>query len=145
KHIIIYAEDDPDDLYIVQKAFEAQNEPIELRHATNGFEALQQLRRLEAENSCPCLIILDINMPGMDGRETLVQLKASESFRHVPVVLFTTSSSPRDREFAQQHGADFITKPLHFSEVEALARTFIERCNFELTENTERINQENNQ
>ena len=128
KHTILYAEDDPDDLFMVQQAFQQHDGAVDLIHASDGFETLELLRKAYERKSMPCLIILDINMPGMDGKETLIRIKQSEHFQNIPVVLFTTSSSDGDRAFADQWKADFITKPLIYSELEKLARTFLGLC-----------------
>lgn len=130
KHIILYVEDDLDDLFIVQQAFENHNESIAVVHADNGFKALNFLNNLYETDALPCLIILDMNMPGMDGRETLIRIKQSEKFNDIPVVIFTTSSNKADKDFAQKWGADFITKPLVYGELEFLAKTFVDKCNF---------------
>lgn len=130
KQTILYAEDDLDDLDMVRLAFEKHDE-IEIIHANDGNQALSRLHTMLATKSLPCLIILDINMPGMDGRQTLMQIKAMEAFQQIPVVMFTTSNSPMDMEFAKKHGADFVTKPLRFEEIENLAADFTRRCNFE--------------
>ena len=133
KHIILYAEDDKDDLDLVKDAFSQYSQQIEIHHGQDGREALQILHNLIAKNMAPCLIILDINMPGMDGRQTLIQLKQSEKTRHIPVVMFTTSSSRLDKDFAVKWGADFITKPLKFGEVVNLADDFVRRCNVSIS------------
>ena len=133
KHIILYAEDDRDDLDLVRDAFSTYHDQIEIVHGFDGREALQQLQKLIANNTVPCLIILDINMPGMDGRQTLIQLKQSEKTRNIPVVMFTTSNSKLDKDFATKWGADFITKPLKFNEVVNLADDFIRRCNITIS------------
>ncbi len=130
KHKILYAEDDLDDLDMVKLAFEKQDD-IEIVHAHDGNEALAYLTNLGDGEELPCLIILDINMPGMDGRQTLSHLKQNETFKDIPVVMFTTSNSPIDIEFAKKHGADFVTKPLRFDEIENLAVLFTDRCRFE--------------
>ena len=133
KHIILYAEDDKDDLDLVKDAFGQYNEQIELFHGSDGRETLQILHNLINKNMEPCLIILDINMPGMDGRQTLIQLKQSEKTRNIPVVMFTTSNSRLDKDFAVKWGADFITKPLKFGEVVSLADDFVRRCNVSIS------------
>ena len=133
QHTILYAEDDLDDLFIVQEAFENYDPEILLVHAENGFTALERLNQLHATGVSPCLIILDINMPGMNGRETLVRIKQAENFKNIPVFLFTTSSSDGDRVFAKKWGADFITKPLLFNELEELAKTFVKHCYSEMS------------
>jgi CheY-like chemotaxis protein len=131
KHTILYAEDDLDDLMMVRQAFEPHDH-IEVLHAANGIEALEHLQNLQNEDTQPCLVILDINMPKMDGRETLEQMKNNEALRNIPVVLFSTSSSRQDKQFAEKWGVELITKPLHYSDLEHIAKVFIDRCNFEL-------------
>lgn len=131
KHTILYAEDDLDDLDMIKMAFRKQPH-IEIIHAHDGNEALDYLNGIPSESGLPCLIILDINMPGMDGRQALLQIKQNETFQQIPVVMFTTSNSPMDMDFARRHGADFITKPLRFDEIENLAHDFSQRCNFQI-------------
>jgi len=133
KHIILYAEDDLDDLFIVQQAFAEYDESIEVVHASNGFEAIEYLNKINHNGPLPCLIILDMNMPGMNGRETLVHLKQHSLFKNIPVVMFTTSNSQMDKDFAQKWAADFITKPVQYTDLEYLAKTFVERCDFEMS------------
>jgi CheY-like chemotaxis protein len=128
KHTILYAEDDPDDLFMVRQAFEQYDGATALLHVVNGFVALEKLREAKSEGRLPCLVILDINMPGMDGKETLIRIKQSDDLKEIPVVLFTTSSSELDRAFAKKWGAEFITKPLVYSELEVLAHRFLNLC-----------------
>lgn len=90
---ILYAEDDLDDFFMIRQAFEQFDGATQLHHVSNGFEVMDQLNRAKAEKHLPCLIILDINMPGMNGREALICIRQSDDFKNVPVVLFTTSSS----------------------------------------------------
>ncbi|MFL5808331.1 MAG: response regulator [Flavisolibacter sp.] len=128
KHVILYAEDDADDLFMVQQALEKFDHTIHLTHAINGFDAIRQLNELHDAKSLPCLVILDINMPGMDGKETLIRIRQNEAFLKLKVVLFTTSSGDLDKSFAKKWGAEFITKPIVYSELEVLARTFLAFC-----------------
>ena len=128
RHIILYVEDDLDDLFIVQQAFENYSETITVVHAHNGFVALEHLQELQSKDLLPCLIILDMNMPGMDGRETLIRIRQSQAYNNIPVVVFTTSSHKADMDFAQKWGAEFITKPLMYAELEELAKSFVSLC-----------------
>src|SRR5688572_4851877 len=128
KHIILYAEDDPDDLFMVQQALEKFDDSIELVHASNGFEALEKLHHYHKQGNLPCLVILDVNMPGMDGKEALIRIRQSESLHKISVVLFTTSSSDGDKAFAKKWNAEFITKPLIYAELEVLAQNFLNFC-----------------
>ncbi len=132
KNTILYAEDDSDDLFMVKQAFEKYNKDIDIIHAYDGFEALEYLNKVKGTDELPCLIILDINMPGMNGREALIRIKQSDDFKNIPIVLFTTSSSETDRSFARKWDASFITKPLIYSELEELAKSFMHLCNTEI-------------
>jgi CheY-like chemotaxis protein len=73
-------------------------------------------------------------MPGMNGREALIRIRQSEDYKDTPVVLFTTSSSELDKAFAKKWGAQFITKPLVYSELEELAKRFISLCTATISE-----------
>ena len=132
KHTILYAEDDADDLYMVNQAFQQFDSSIRLIHALNGFEALKYLGDLKEADMTPCLVILDVNMPGMDGKETLIRIKQSDDYKNIPVILFTTSSSDGDQAFARKWGAYFITKPVMYHELEQLAKTFVGHCESEV-------------
>lgn len=130
KHLIVYAEDDLDDLMFVREAFE-QHDHIEILHAPHGKAALDLLQQLDAEGDQPCLVILDINMPLLDGRKTLELIRRNPSWEHIPVVLFSTSSASHDQRFAQLWGSELITKPLRNADLAHIARTFVDKCNFE--------------
>jgi CheY-like chemotaxis protein len=64
----------------------------------------------------------------MNGREVLIRIRQSEDFKNITVVLFTTSSSELDKAFAKKWGAEFITKPLVYSELDELAKRFVALC-----------------
>lgn len=129
KHTILYAEDDLDDLLIVQQAFE-RFDHINLLHAPDGKRALHALEDMVAHQKLPCLVILDINMPVMNGKEVLQAIRDDRHLSKLPVVLFSTSNSPTDSTFAERFNAGFITKPIDFSDLEKITDTFVEHCNF---------------
>jgi CheY-like chemotaxis protein len=133
-HTILYAEDDHDDLLFVKEAFELYDDHISLYHAENGFQALLQLQEMEKANTLPCLVIFDINMPGMNGKEALMRIKQTDRLKNIPAVLFTTSSSENDKKFAENWGAVFITKPLLYAELEKLAKQFLDLCTSNVSE-----------
>ncbi|HUR09837.1 MAG TPA: response regulator [Flavitalea sp.] len=128
KHLVVYADDDPDDLDLVEEAFSQYSVHVDLIKFQNGEEALDYLRNHLHDEIKPCLIILDINMPGMSGKEVLIRLRGMDRFLEIPVVMFTTSSSSKDIEFARRHKAGFITKPLDISQMELIAEKFIDHC-----------------
>lgn len=134
KHVVVYADDDPDDVDLVKDAFTRFANNVEVVTFPDGSRALSHLRNLTADDPVPCLVVLDINMPVLNGKETLVRLRQMERYADVPVVLFTTSSMPSDKQFARQYGAGFITKPLGYEQMEMITREFIDHC----TEETQR-------
>ena len=131
KHTIVYAEDDLDDLFIVKQAFE-KHDHIEVIHAADGRKALQTLEAMVQENYLPCLVILDINMPVMNGKETLQAIRNHPHLSRLSVVLFSTSNSPSDIAFAENLDAILITKPIDYSDLELIAKKFVDHCNFEI-------------
>lgn len=131
KHTIVYAEDDIDDLFIVKQGFERHGH-IDVVHAPDGRRALFVLEDMARKDFLPCLVILDINMPVMNGRETLQAIRSHSQLNRVPVVLFSTSNSPADNDFAQSLDSQLITKPIDFADLEMIVDQFVERCNFEI-------------
>ena len=131
RHTIVYAEDDLDDLFILQQAFK-KHDHIEVIHALDGKKAMHILEKMAAEKVLPCLVILDINMPVMNGREALQAIRHHKGLSKLPVVLFSTSSSASDKQFAETYEALLITKPVDFGNLEVIVEQFIERCNFEI-------------
>lgn len=106
---IFVADDDEDDLYLLRFAFQQNLPQCHLEIASDG-EALIKL--LKKANTRPCLIILDLNMPVMDGFEVLQWLRANPAYKQTPIVVLTTSQNESDRHRALTLGANaFITKP----------------------------------
>lgn len=114
---ILVAEDDPDDRLLAAEALRESRAGDELRFVANGEELLDYLRRRgrwadPAQSPRPGLVLLDLNMPRMDGREALAALKADPELRRIPVVVLTTSQAPNDVARSYELGASsFITKP----------------------------------
>ncbi len=135
KNFILYADDDNDDLLFVKEAFEEQSLNVDLVTAKDGVETLTYLKKSISCNNIPCLIILDINMPRMDGKQTLLKLKEMEELKHVPVILFSTSSQKTDKDFAQKHEAGFITKPIDYSQMGRIITTFFDYCSDDVKRN----------
>lgn len=132
KNIVLYADDDPDDRELVREALQNYSDAVEVVTVENGAEVLAYLHSLASFAPTPCLIILDVNMPLLNGKETLLRLRNMKRFSEVPVVLFTTSSQPQDRYFSQRHGAGFLTKPINLTQMSLIADQFIEHCTEEV-------------
>lgn len=135
KNIVFYADDDTDDLELVQDAFSRYTTNVEVVTAKDGVQALSYLKTIDHYTPAPCLIILDINMPMLGGRDVLKKIKEMPALASVPVVLFTTSSSNLDKEFAKKYDAGFITKPLDISQMQMITELFVEHCSDEIKNN----------
>ena len=118
KQVILIVDDDLDDREIMRDAFMSNHKNHrEYVFMENGDLLLQYLEDGDGVPS-PALIMLDLNMPGKDGREALKEIKGSERFRHIPTVVFTTSSSQKDMQVSYDLGANcFITKPDTFNKL----------------------------
>ena len=134
KHIVFYVDDDIDDLQLIDEAFAKYSYNIQLQTASDGIEAISSLKQMSSSGSKPCLVILDINMPRLDGRETLVRLRQMDDYKNVPVILFSTSSQPNDQVFANNYNAGFITKPIDYTQLEHIVNTFIDHCTDDIKE-----------
>lgn len=128
KNVVLYADDDPDDLQFIKEAFSLQSEHVELITVSDGLEAVNYLKNLPENYLTPCLIILDINMPRMDGKEALKTIREIKRYEDVPAILFTTSSQNKDKEFAKTYNAGFLTKPIDYNQLDLIASKFIEHC-----------------
>lgn len=138
KNIVFYADDDADDLELVQDAFSRYTRNVEVITARDGSQALSWLQGLNEDGGQPCLIILDINMPFYNGKEVLKQIRNMKHLETVPVVLFTTSSMPDDEAFAKRFKAGFVTKPLDISQMELITELFIDHCSDDIKKNIRR-------
>jgi CheY-like chemotaxis protein len=123
---ILMAEDDEDDRMMAEKAFRENRIANPLVTVANGADLLDYLRQKgkfadSAASPRPCLILLDLNMPKMDGREALKHIKADEKLMRIPVVIITTSKAEEDILVSYNVGANsYITKPITF---EGLVKT----------------------
>lgn len=121
KHQILIVDDDADDREIIRDAFTATLDEQQYVFLENGEKLIDFLS--DGEAATPSLILLDLNMPGKDGRETLRELKADQRYHHIPTIVFTTSSSHRDRTIAYSLGANcFVTKPDTFNKLVELTQ-----------------------
>lgn len=113
---ILLVEDDEVDIMNVQRAFKKASVANPLHIARNGLEALDLLRGENRLAILPKIILLDINMPKMNGLEFLEEIRKDDSLRHLSVFVLTTSNEERDKLLAYQHNvAGYILKPVKFT------------------------------
>jgi CheY-like chemotaxis protein len=115
---VLLVEDDPGDVLMTREAFEHHKLGNTLHVVEDGVEALQFLRNEGpyADAPRPGLILLDLNLPRMDGREVLAEIKSDENLMHIPVVVLTTSAADEDiiRSY-KLHANAYVTKPVTFN------------------------------
>jgi CheY-like chemotaxis protein len=128
KPVLLYAEDDIDDFESLKDAVEQLTNKYRFAHAQNGTEIISMLET-EFKEDFPCLIILDINMPVMDGREVLIWIKNEEKYNDIPIIVFTTSSREEDIKFCQNHKCTFFRKPTLYRDLLHIAQTMLDMCN----------------
>jgi CheY-like chemotaxis protein len=118
KNTILWADDDADDLQMMREILTKNNRDYSIIEVGNGKEALSYLEKAQSIDQLPALIILDINMPVLDGKETLAIIKNSEEYSSIPVVIFTTSESELDKMYCKRFNTEMVTKPPSFRTLE---------------------------
>jgi CheY-like chemotaxis protein len=123
---VLLVEDSPGDVRLTQEAFRDANILIQLHVASDGVEAMAFLRREGAhlQSPRPDLILLDLNLPRMDGREVLAHIKADDNLRTIPTVILTTSEAEADIVKSYELQANcYLSKPVQFDAFEALVKS----------------------
>ncbi|WP_326999845.1 response regulator [Dactylosporangium sp. NBC_01737] len=118
---VLVVEDDPGDVALVESAFAEHSIRSALHHVADGGEALAFLHRDEPYGDAPRpdLILLDLNMPRVDGRQALVMIKTDDRFKSIPTIVFTTSSSDSDVTSSYNAQANaYVTKPINLDDYE---------------------------
>ena len=124
--VVLLVEDSPGDVRLMQEAFREVNPPIQMHVTNDGVDAMAFLRQHNAYANAPRpdLILLDLNMPRMDGRAVLALIKADEDLRTIPTVVLTTSSAEGDifRSY-QLQASCYLCKPVELDVFENLVKS----------------------
>ncbi len=118
---VLVVEDDLGDVALMESAFDDHSIVSVLHHVLNGAEALDFLRRVGPYHDAPRpdLILLDLNMPRIDGRQVLTEIKADEGLKAIPTIVFTTSAAESDIVSSYRAQANaFVTKPIDLNDYE---------------------------
>lgn len=128
---LLVAEDSDEDFAVFQRFMKRLDVQNPIYRCSDGDEVLDFLYQEgdyqgKPEILRPSVILLDLNLPGLDGRELLKKIKQDESFRKIPIVVFTTSSNPEDVELCYQRGANgYLIKPVGTPELQKTLQSFV--------------------
>ena len=127
KHILL-GEDDIDDQEILEEVFYSIDQSLQLQFFNNGQKVIAHLEAME-HHELPCLIVLDFNMPELNGAEILKLLSANERLSHIPKIIWSTSDAPAYKTVCLEMGAkDYIVKPSRVHLLEEAARYMLSFC-----------------
>ena len=131
KRFILVAEDDADDLFLMKTALEETGITETVQYVENGVEVINFIESINDDNgekNYPEFILLDLNMPKMDGREVLKKLKSNESYRKIPIIVFSTTKNQLEVKRCYDLGANtYIVKPVSY---DTLVETIRDICNY---------------
>jgi CheY-like chemotaxis protein len=124
---ILVVDDDPEDHIILLDYFvEAGLDPGILRFKENGKKAIEYLNNITDDAELPKLIVLDMNMPVMNGTQTLLYLKQDAHLRKIPVIIYSTSDNEQEKRKCLSFGAaDYVVKPMTYDEGRLIAEIFV--------------------
>ncbi len=129
KPTICLADDDPEDQEFLTEAFQQITDSHHLISVNSGKELIEYLSDIH-DHELPCLIILDYNMPGLDGKEVLIYLQNKVRYRHIPKVIYSTSNFIKDKkEFLAIGASEYLTKASSRNDILNLARKMLSFCN----------------
>ena len=126
--LILYVDDDAEDREFLSMALSAVNPSVHLEMAENGLQALDYLQAIR-NTQLPCLIVLDLNMPFLDGRETCQRIKADQLLQNIPVLIFSSSQKPDDKANFNRMGIEYFTKPTYLEQLNSFAKYMVSICN----------------
>lgn len=128
KNLILLVEDNEGDIVLTSEAFEESSCKVNIQVARNGKEAINILFDQNEDTQLPDLILLDINLPLLNGHEVLKKIKENEKTKHIPVIILTTSSAISDINLTYENYANcFITKP---ADINDFFETINVLCNY---------------
>ncbi|MEO5893603.1 MAG: response regulator [Ferruginibacter sp.] len=122
---ILCVDDDVDDLSFLTDAIHDIDPYFEIVELKNGQEAITYLDQAKQNSELPCLVLLDINMPLLDGKQTLEKIRTELDLKDLPVVMLTSSQNPNDKILFRSKGVQMYTKPTSISELHSMVKSFL--------------------
>ncbi|HEY0067613.1 MAG TPA: response regulator [Flavisolibacter sp.] len=126
---ILYVDDDEDDRDILSHAMREVSPDVGVVLAEDGIRALDYLNRQKERNAqLPGLIVLDINMPYLDGRQTFEKIRSNPGLENIPIIIFTSSENPQDKALFKSQGVELITKPDNIHYMNRIVSYMVSHC-----------------
>lgn len=122
---ILYADDDADDHFFLSESISSSGLPADMIYVFDGVEVINYLESAKGSDKLPSLIVLDMNMPKLDGKQTLSYIKSNPHFAAIPVIILSTFENKNDKDFCARKGAvTYLKKPAHVKGYEAIVKSF---------------------
>ncbi len=125
---VLIADDDADDTEMLTAVLKELESGLNVIVVDNGKGVMEQLEKVPASANVPCMLVMDMNMPRMDGRETVVAIKNHEDFKNMPLLLSSSSKNKTDELFAEKWGVRYFQKPDTMQGLRELAQIIIAMC-----------------
>lgn len=125
---ILYVDDDADDREMLGDAVRNVAPEVQVTYAENGLQALELLEQKRAAQTLPCLIVLDLNMPFLDGRQTYERIKTDPLLNSIPLVILSSGENPSDKALFKREGISYFTKPIEFAAMKNIASQMVTYC-----------------
>lgn len=125
---ILYVDDDADDREMLGDAVRNVAPEVKVTYAENGLQALELLEQKRAAQTLPCLIVLDLNMPFLDGRQTYERIKTDPLLNSIPLVILSSGENPSDKALFKREGISYFTKPIEFAAMKNIASQMVTYC-----------------
>lgn len=123
--LFLVADDDTDDIILLEDAIHSIDENIKIDAAMDGRAAMNYLADAKKTGHLPNVLILDINMPVLNGKEVIALIKSDIDLQDLPIVIFSTSSYHVDMDYFRQYNVDFITKPFGMDIMMEIAKKLV--------------------
>ncbi|MES2772933.1 MAG: response regulator [Bacteroidota bacterium] len=125
---ILHIDDDADDRELLRDVMQKIAPDLKVTFAENGLQALEVLNDTKETNPLPCLIVLDLNMPFLNGRQTYERIKADPRLKNIPLVILSSGENPSDKFLFSKEGIEYFTKPVEFSVMEDIVSHMANLC-----------------
>ena len=126
--IVLHIDDDPEDREMVHEAIKSIDPSFTIIEAANGETGIELLNKAKLSGNLPCLIILDINMPGMSGFETYNEIKKDDALKDLPTVIFTTTEFFKGNQRKGNEHLPIFIKPNNFKNIAASISKILTHC-----------------